>query len=124
MSNQFESGSRFGSDGRPKQINPLTKRPYGWNPVEEKPKSKKSDKISDEPTSELEKDNTEFVKRITEIITNLKNKTGDLKELDEEFLELFKKMPSNLDDSVYDDIDNIKVLLLERHGGWSNLKND
>lgn len=114
MANPFEGrGSRFSVPGHPKQVNPLTKKPFGYNPGQGVSIAKVSETAGKEK-KDVVLDSNEYARRIKEIRTNLENGEGDARVLGREFVELWKNIPDNVSDDVHDDIDGIRSALMDK----------
>ncbi len=70
-------------------------------------------KISPEQNSEI--NNLDYASKIKAIRLSLEKREGDVKELDQSFVELWKNIPEKVDGAVYDDIDAIRDLLMMRN---------
>ena len=67
------------------------------------------------PDQSGKNDSLEYTNKIKAIRLSLENREGDIKELDKSFVELWKSMPKKVDDTVYEDIDAIRDLLMIRY---------
>ena len=57
--------------------------------------------------------NSDYANRMKEIRRELEGGADDVMGLDQDFVELWKEIPDDVDDSVYEDIDEIKMLLMD-----------